>query len=103
MPNTNGGLNANTYTKKDQVMWINEKYDLDLFYQYLEDDNPVMVDEFCDMWYNDLQEVKDNGKAQLLEAANGILSYWNVELRVVDVEWDDDCSCFIWNVDEFSN
>lgn len=79
-------------------MWINERRDLDLLYQYLEDDNQVMVDEFCDMWYNDLQEVKDLSKEALLGAANGILIYWNIEFRVLDVEWDDDDNCFIWKV-----
>lgn len=80
-------------------MWINERYDLDMLYQYLEEDNPMMVDEFCDMWYNDLQDVKDEGKEQLLTAANGILSYWNIELRVTDVEWDYDDNCFIWRAE----
>lgn len=79
-------------------MWINERYDLDILYQYLEEDNPSMVDDFCDMWYNDLQEVKEVSKQELLESANSILNYWGIELRVVDVDWDDDDSCFVWRV-----
>ena len=88
-------MSSNT---NDPGMWINEKYDLDILYQYLEEDNPGMVDDFCDMWYNDLQEVKEIGKKELLEAANSILNYWGIELRVVDVDWDDDDSCFVWRV-----
>ena len=90
-------MNTNI-SRKQQIMWINEKYDLDLFYQNLEDDNPAMVDEFCDMWYNDLQDLKESSKQDLLDGANSILKWWGIDLTVVDLDWEPGDNCFVWKV-----
>lgn len=87
----------NTDIKKDQGMWINEKRELDLIYQYLE--SPDLVDDFCDMWINDLEAMTEvDNKDEAIKAANAILIWFNIDIRVVDVDWEYDDRCFLWKV-----
>ena len=82
-------------------MWVNEKTELDIIYQNLEivdGEVDAVVNEFCDMWYNDIDGVKDSDKSTLIQAANGILTWWNVELMVTDLTWAEEDNCFIWKV-----
>ena len=87
----------NTFTRKDQGMWINEKHQLDLIYQYL--DGPELVDDFCDMWINDLEAMTEaEDKEEAIRAANAILMWFNIDLRVTDVDWHYNDRCFLWKL-----
>jgi hypothetical protein len=97
----NGGSNVNINSRRTRPMWVNEKTELDIIYQNLEivdGEVDAVVNEFCDMWYNDIDGVKDSDKGTLIQAANGILTWWNVELMVTDLTWAEEDNCFIWKV-----
>ena len=74
---------------------INEKYDLLSFFEV--EPAQEKLDEFTEMWYNDLMNVYDK-KDKLVEAAQAILIYFGIKKSIVDVDYDQTDDALIWSV-----
>ena len=49
-----------------------------------------------EMWKDDLPTTLS--KEQLVKGANSLLMYFGSKVLLTDVDWDDDSSCYLWEM-----
>jgi hypothetical protein len=80
-------------------MKMNELTEID---QLLAHVDSIYWDDFCDVWYRDLNEYKECPHT-LLMMANAVLVHWGIALYAEDVTWSDRDECFIWHFKQQGN
>jgi len=63
--------------------------------------NEAAWDIFWEMWRDDLTITMS--KSQLIDGANGLLTYFNASAQATDVDWDAESECFLWEVEGYES
>lgn len=74
-------------------MQMNELREIDQLLAYVDQ---IYWDDFCSVWYTDLNAYKECPHSLVL-VANAVLNHWGIPLYVEDVSWHDTDECFIWH------
>jgi len=64
------------------------------FDQLVPDISIIARASLWDMWRDDLSTTMT--PLELVRNANAMLKYYGSEVLVTDVQWDDECACFLW-------